>query len=376
MSSPLPSGADLLQTIETPAALLDAGVARANARRVASYAAEHGLAWRPHIKTHKCRTVARIQLQAGAKGLTVATPREAEVMASVCDDLLLAYPPVGPERLARILSLPEAVRLTVALDDEVVLRELSRAAALRGREVGIVVEVDMGMGRVGVPGAAPAVRLASLARELPGVDYRGILFYPGHIRSAGSGSDAPLVSLAAALSELLGELAAAGLEPGMVSGGSTPFLWRSHEVPGLTEIRSGTIIFNDRESMQAGVAGTGDLAFSVLATVVSSPEPGRAVIDAGAKALAKEPLRNGLEGFGVLLEHPEVTLSSLSEEHGVLDLGRSAWTPRVGERVRVVPNHVCVALNLHDHLVVWNEGEWEEWPLEGRGRTPWPGSGA
>jgi D-serine deaminase-like pyridoxal phosphate-dependent protein len=364
---------DIPMTIETPVALVHPSVVRANARRVVEYARGHGLNWRPHIKTHKCRKVAQIQLEAGARGLTVATPREAEVMASLCDDLLLAYPPVGDRRLERVLSLPDPVRLTVALDDRVPLEHLSRGAAARGRTVGVLVEVDLGMGRVGVAGIAAAVELASRAAGLPGVEYRGILFYPGHIRSSGNDADGPIRTLAGRLEELLEALAGAGVAPAVVSGGSTPFLWRSHELPGLTEIRSGTVIFNDRESMQSGVATRQDLAYSVLATVVSSPEPGRAVIDAGAKALAKEPVRNGLEGFGVLLEHPEVTLASLSEEHGVLDLSRSAWKPVVGERVRVVPNHVCVSVNLQDHLLAEEGSGWARWSLEARGREPWVG---
>lgn len=362
---------DTPQTIETPAALVDAAVVRANARRVAEYAARHGMAWRPHIKTHKCRQVAQIQVEAGARGLTVATPREAEVMASVCDDLLLAYPPVGDRRLDRVLSLRQRVRLTVALDDRGALEALAREAAGRGRSVGVLVEVDMGMGRVGVAGNAAALALASRAAELAGVEYRGVLFYPGHIRSSGPEADGPLRLLAGRLESLLESLGGAGLPPAVVSGGSTPFLWRSHELPGLTEIRSGTVIFNDRESLQSGVATAENLAYSVLATVVSSPEPGRAVLDAGAKALAKEPLRNGLEGFGFLLEHPEVTLSALSEEHGVLDLSRSSWRPVVGERVRVVPNHVCVSVNLQDRLLAQEGQEWVEWALEARGRHPW-----
>lgn len=363
----------LPSTIETPVALVDPAVIRANARRVAQYAASHGLAWRPHIKTHKCRKVAQIQLEEGARGLTVATTREAEVMASVCDDLLVAYPPVGARRLDRVLALPPEVRVTVALDDRSVLDTLAAAAARRDREVGVLVEVDMGMGRVGVPGAAEAVELALRAKELPGVRYRGILFYPGHIRSGGPEADTPLRELADRLGGLLSALAVADVPPEVVSGGSTPFLWRSHELPGLTEIWSGTIIFNDRESMQSGAAGQGDLAYSVLATVVSSPEPGRAVIDAGGKALAKEPLRSGLQGFGQLLEHPEVTVAAVSEEHGVLDLSRSSWRPRVGERVRVVPNHVCVSVNLQDHLLAAEGDDWVPWLLEARGRGPWEG---
>ncbi|HSM59537.1 MAG TPA: hypothetical protein VK849_02015, partial [Longimicrobiales bacterium] len=153
------------------------------------------------------------------------------------------------------------------------------------------------------------------------------------------------------------------------SGGSTPTLWRSHEIAGLTEIRSGSCIFFDREGLAVGVAGIDDLAYTVLATVVSTSVPGRAVVDAGSKALSKEG--RGGEGFGVLLDRPEVWVVGLSEEHGVLDVSGSDWRPVVGERVRIVPNHVCVSVNLQDALLARDGDRHALLALEGRGRGPW-----
>lgn len=366
-------------TAETPLGYLDLEVARRNAERVAAYAAEHGLAWRPHIKTHKSRTVARLQLDAGAAGLTVATLREAEVMAGLCPDLLLAYPPVGAAKLARLIALlrrgaeadPAPLRLTVALDDEAVLRPLSRACDEAGVEVGVLVEMDVGLGRVGLPDAASVVRLARTARELPGVTFRGLLFYPGHIRMEEAGQDEPIAQVGARLQAALDALEEAGLHPDVVSGGSTPTLWHSHRFPGLTEIRSGSCIYFDREALDVGVASAEDLAYTVLTTVVSTAVPGRAVVDAGSKALAKEG--RGGDGFGFVLGRPEVVVVGLSEEHGVLDLGPSGWTPAVGDRIRLVPNHVCVSVNLQDALLA-RTGDTHAWlPLEGRGRGPWSG---
>jgi D-serine deaminase-like pyridoxal phosphate-dependent protein len=355
-------------TIETPIGVVDLARARANAVRVVAYADEHGLGWRPHIKTHKSRTIARMQLDAGARGLTVATLHEAEVMADLTDDLLLAYPPVGEAKLHRLLRLPAGLDLKVALDSLEVLEPLAGAAHAAGRSVGVLVEQDVGMGRVGVQGADQVVALALAASRLEGVAFRGVLFYPGHIRMEEEAQGDPISVVAGRVGETLDALAAADLEPGIVSGGSTPTLWRSHEMPGLTEIRSGSCIYFDREGVDVGVAGFDDLAYTVLATVVSTAVPGHAVVDAGSKALAKESRGRG-GGFGVLLDRPEVTVSGLSEEHGVLDLFGTEWRPRIGERVRIVPNHVCVSVNLQDHLLAVDGGAHSILELEGRGRT-------
>ncbi len=342
--------------IETPAALVDLARVRRNLRTAADYCASHGLGWRPHVKTHKAPELARMQLEAGAAGLTVATPREAEVMAEVCGNLLLAHPPVGP-KVSRVVALAERVRITVALDDEAILRPLAEAAAAAGRSVGVLVEVDVGMGRVGLPDPEAVAALARLATELaPAIDWRGILFYPGHVRVPAAEQDELLADVSARLGRVLDVLRAAGLHPAVVSGGSTPTLFRSHEIPGLTEIRPGTSIFHDRDSVALGVASLNEVAYSVLATVVSTGVPGQAVVDAGSKALAKEPFRasGGEAGYGVLLDRPEVRIIGVSEEHGILDLSGTTWRPAVGERVRIVPNHVCVSVNLQDRLLAFD----------------------
>ena len=361
-----------LGSLETPVGVVDLERVRANATRVASYAGEHALGWRPHIKTHKSTAVARLQLAAGARGLTVATLREAEVMADLTPDLLLAYPPVGPAKLARLMALPASLDLKVALDSPEVLAPLAAAARDADRAVGVLVEVDMGLGRVGLQTPEQVVALARLAQESGGVRFRGILFYPGHIRMAEADQTAHLQAVGAKLASVLQALRAAGLEPEIVSGGSTPTLWRSHEVPGMTEIRSGSCIYNDREGLEIGVAGLKDLAYTVLATVVSTAVPGRAVVDAGSKALAREE-RGAGGGYGFLLDHPEVRVASLSEEHGVLDLSGSTWVPAIGDRIRIVPNHVCVSVNLQDEVVASDGDQHAMLALEGRGRGPWTG---
>jgi D-serine deaminase-like pyridoxal phosphate-dependent protein len=361
----------LPDTQETPFGYLDLDRARANAERVAGYARRHGLAWRPHIKTHKSTTVARLQLDAGARGLTVATLREAEVMVSVTSDLLVAYPPVGQAKLRRLLALPDHVDVKVALDSAEVLEALGRAAHAAARTVGVLVELDVGLGRVGVQTAQELVSLAHAAATRGGVSFRGILFYPGHVRCAEAEQGPGLAAVADRVGSALEALHSEGLSPEIVSGGSTPTVWRSHEVPGQTEIRSGSCIFFDREALEVGVADLEHVAYTVLATVVSTAVPGSAVVDAGSKALSKEA--RGGAGFGVLLDRPEVVVGALSEEHGVLDLSGTDWRPSIGERVRIVPNHVCASVVLQDALVALNGDAHAVLALEARGRGPWTG---
>jgi D-serine deaminase-like pyridoxal phosphate-dependent protein len=365
-------------SIETPAALVDLSRVRRNLRTVMDYAQAHGLAWRPHVKTHKSPELARLQRDAGATGLTVATPREAEVMAEVTPDLLLAHPPVGP-KIPRIMELPEEVRLSVALDAASLVAPLAQAARLAGRRVGVLVELDVGMGRVGLPDPEAVVTLARLVAEAgPALEFRGVLFYPGHIRRPQEEQPPLLAQVARRLAAALDALDRAGLPPAIVSGGSTPTLFQSHAIPGLTEIRPGTVIFHDRDSVALGVATLDEVAYTVLATVVSTGVPGQAVVDAGSKALAKEEFRAlpagspGAGGYGILLDRPEVQVLSVSEEHGVLDLSGTDWRPRVGEPLRIVPNHVCVSVNLQDRLLAFDPeeegGAFREIPLPGRGR--------
>jgi D-serine deaminase-like pyridoxal phosphate-dependent protein len=358
-----------LETLETPVPIVDLDRLTHNLDRMAAYATLHGLRLRPHVKTHKSPRIATEQLQRGAAGLTCATTQELEVMAEVCDDLLFAYPPVGAARLERLMRLPEHVRLTVAVDHAESLPALGMAARLGRRDVEVYVEVDVGMKRVGVPSAASAVALARAVRETDGLDFAGITFYPGHVREPVNEQGRGIAQLSAALAELQEALLDAGLAPRVISGGSTPLAWRIHEVAGVTEVRPGTYVYNDRTTAAIGACDWDDCALTVLTTVVSTAVPGQAVVDAGTKALAREPLRGDGDGWAAVLDHPEVVVTRMSEEHGVLDLSRTEWRPRVGDRVRLVPNHVCIVVQQFDE-VVGVRGDWVEtsWPVAARGR--------
>lgn len=371
MSLRIPPVPQLIEQLETPVALVDLDRLAHNLDRMAAYTAMNGLALRPHVKTHKSARIAAEQRRLGAVGLTCATPRELEVMSGVCDDLLLAHPPVGAAKLGRVLSLPGDVHLTVAIDDLGALEPLAELAESRGREVGVLVEIDVGMKRVGVRSPAEAVGLARRIRELSPLVYRGILFYPGHAKGTQAELDGPLARLRDDLGAMIGALGDAGLAPDVVSGGSTPAAWRMHEVTGVTEVRPGTYVYNDRAVEAFGACSWDDCALTVLATVVSTAVPGQAVVDAGSKSLGREPLHMPDMGYGCVMDHHEVHIIRMSEEHGILDLTHTDWRPRVGDVVRLIPNHACIVVHLNDQMV-GVRGELVEvaWPVSARGRTP------
>jgi D-serine deaminase-like pyridoxal phosphate-dependent protein len=260
----------------------------------------------------------------------------------------------------------------VALDSATAVEHLADAARPTGRLVGVYIELDLGMRRVGVPSVEEAIELARLVRRTPPLEYAGIAFYPGNIRERVSEQDASLQELNHALRDVVGALARAGVRPPVVSGGSTPTVWRSHELQDVTEIRPGTYVFNDRTTAEIGACSWDDCALTVLATVVSTAVPGQAVIDAGTKALGREPMRGtDGSGYGALLDRPEVVVKAMSEEHGMLDLSGTRWRPEVGERVQVVPNHVCIVVHLNDVVYGARRGAMEtSWPVAARGREP------
>ncbi len=359
----------LLDQLETPVPIVDMDRLSVNLDRMAAYATLHGLRLRPHVKTHKSPRIAAEQLRRGAAGVTCATLREAEVMSEVSDDILIAYPPVGAARLERLMKLDPDVTVGVATDSAEALSALSIAARLARRDFDVYVEVDMGMKRVGVATPQEAVRIAQHITETSSLRYAGLLFYPGHIRANVAEQGGALADLTARLGDYIGTLTNAGLPPQIVSGGSTPAAWRMHEITGVNEVRPGTYVYNDRTTAQIGACDWDDCALTVLATVVSTAVEGQAVVDAGVKALGREPLRADGDGYGALLDRPEVTVARMSEEHGVLDLSRTEWRPRIGDRVRIVPNHVCIVVHLFDEIVgVRGETVETRWPVAARGR--------
>jgi D-serine deaminase-like pyridoxal phosphate-dependent protein len=251
---------------------------------------------------------------------------------------------------------------------------LAAEARERRRTIGVLIEIDAGMHRVGIADPDAAAALAQAVTEHAQLEWRGLMFYPGHIREPVAQQSPSLHALTGTLNAHLAALERVGLVPALVSGGSTPAAFQSHAVPQLTEIRPGTYIFNDRTTVAIGACGWEECAYTVLATVVSTAVSGQAVVDAGSKALSREDIRGAdTPGFGALLDRPDIYVKALSEEHGLLDLSRTDWRPRVGERVRIVPNHVCVSVNLHERLWGVRADRIEaSWPIQARNWSPAP----
>ncbi|PHK96189.1 alanine racemase [Pseudoroseomonas rhizosphaerae] len=349
-----------LATLETPVPVVDLAVVEANLERMQDYCDRHGLALRPHIKTHKIPALALRQVELGARGITCQKLGEAEVMAAAgLDDILISYPLVGQNKAARLAPLAGRARMRVAVDNPLALRSAAEAAALSGAEIGVRVEFDSGARRTGVTSAEAALELARAARATPGLRFDGLMTYPVSAASA--------VFLEAVLPRLRAE----GLEPAILSGGGTPDAFRTHELAPVNELRVGTYIYNDRMMVAAGHAGWADCALHLHVTVISRPTADRGIVDAGTKSFAADLMPQGAAlGHGYFPDYPEVRLERLSEEHGMLDLSACARKPELGERLRVVPNHVCPVSNLHDRIAFMRGGEFLGFQdVAARGRT-------
>ena len=357
--------------IDTPALVVDLDILERNVARVAEYAREHGLRLRPHTKTHKSVRLAKRQIASGAAGLTVAKVSEAEVMAAASpDDLLVAFPIIGHAKLARLTAIARDTDVTVALDSAFAARQLSDAARAAEVEIGVLAEVDAGPG--------PRRRLSRRATASARADHREAAAPParrhrilsGPYQVARRSRTARHGAALRASSGILADFRAAGIEIGIVSGGSTPTLFHSHEIQGLTEIRPGTYVFNDLNTIRSGGCELQDCAASILATVVSTARPGQMIIDGGSKTFSSDRLANPAEvTFGQLMEAPGARFHKMNEEHGFVDLANAEAEFRVGDRVRVIPNHICVAVNLHEKVYgVRGDSVEEVWPVDARGK--------
>jgi D-serine deaminase-like pyridoxal phosphate-dependent protein len=362
------------EAIATPAVVIDAERVRSNVERLAAYAAAHGIAVRPHAKTHKSVEIARLQLAAGAQGLTVAKAGEVESLlpafAGRMPDVLVAYPIVDPARAQAIANRARTATMRVALDTPAAVEAVGAAARAAGATIGVLVDLDVGMGRTGVPTAAALVPLAQAVAAASHLRLDGIFCYPGHVWAKPAEQAAPLAAVAVKLQEAIDLFDRHGLCRGIVSGGSTPTAFRSHLVPQCTEIRPGTSVFNDMNTVHGGFCTRDDCAATILCTVVSDAVAGQVVLDGGTKTFTSDRCGPAPDsGHGFVLEYPEATIKRLTEEHAQVDVSRCPRRPRVGERVTVIPNHICPCINLQD-MVWWREadGRLRQLPVDARGR--------
>ncbi len=360
-----------VQEIPTPALTIDVDILEQNLQRMADYCRAHGLGLRPHTKTHKIPEIARMQLRHGAIGLTVAKVGEAEVMCRAgLNDLLIAYPVFGNDKTYRVASLAHGHNILASLDSEAAAQALSSAAARINARVGVLVEFDSGLRRCGLEPGVACVELAKEIEKMSGLEFRGLMTYPGFIGGKEEDRRRGVRQAAEMVERAIEPFRREKIAVEIVSAGSTPSAMMSHEIPGITEIRPGTYIYNDLNTYYQGACTLEDCAARVVSTVVSTAVPGRAMIDAGSKTLSSDPLRFGpAKGFGHLVEHPDIPIMALNEEHGYLDLSNSQAQLRVGDVVTIIPNHICTCVNMHDEIfLVRQRGVEGTWRVSGRGK--------
>jgi D-serine deaminase-like pyridoxal phosphate-dependent protein len=324
--------------LETPVPVVDIDRLAANISRLQTYLNEHGIANRPHIKTHKIPEIAQMQMDAGAVGITCQKVSEAEVMADAgFSDIFIPYNIVGEKKLTRLMGLAKRVTISVTADSAVVIRGLSESAQRAGLTLTVLIECDTGLHRCGVQSPHEAAELARLIKQLPNLHFGGLMTYPTSEQTDNF------------VRETRALIASDGLQIERVSGGGTPAMWQVHEHPEITEHRAGIYVYGDRLTLPSGTVTLDTCALKVHATVVSRPSLERGILDAGSKSLSSD--LHGLDGYGYICEYPDAKIYALSEEHGHVDFSACARKPEIGERVTVIPNHCCTVTSLFDEVV-------------------------
>ncbi|WP_018130730.1 alanine racemase [Effusibacillus pohliae] len=362
--------------IDTPAVLVDYEKLLANLDDMAGFARAHGVKLRPHAKTHKTAEIARLQIERGAVGITVAKIGEAEALADHgCADILIAYPLIGTPKLERLAALAERIRVAAVIDSLDGAIALSDFFAARNRQIDVYVKIDSGLRRCGRQPGEDAAELARQAARFAGIRLVGLLTHAGHAYGAPTPEILQKIGREEALSLLYtAELLRPedGVNAREISVGSTPTVKISGTVPGVTEIRPGNYVFYDMTQVRLGVVPIERCALRVVAQVVSRPEADRIVIDAGAKTLALDRGAHGLEGvagYGYVVGYPQAVIERLSEEHGIVRVVPDDPL-RVGDYLEIIPNHACPVVNLADELIVVDRrGIRDRWKVVARGKV-------
>lgn len=356
-----------IEDLPTPSVLIDLPTVHRNIARMAEVARGFDVALRPHWKTSKSAEVARLQLAAGAVGMTAATAREVEALVEAgVEDIFWAYPPVGPHRIGTALHAARRARLIVGLDDLAAARPLAAAATAKGIEIEVRLEVDSGLGRTGV---APEDALATARglADLPGIVLEGVFTHEGHVQGVGADPERRTevgTAAGAVLVEVADQLRAEGIEISGVSVGSTAGARSAPGVAGVTEARPGTYVFGDENQVAIGTVDPADTAMTVLSRVISTQRGDPVLIDAGLKAMSSDASMHGDGRIGTVVSAQGGVLASGHEEHGFL---RSTSSLQVGDLLRIRPNHACGLTNMHSHLVVVeNDVVIDIWPVLGR----------
>jgi len=355
-------GADI-RDVDTPVLVVNLDVLEDNIARAARFFRELGVSWRPHTKGQKVPAIAHMEIGAGAIGITCAKLGEAEVMAAAgIDNILIANQVVGQHKVRRLASLCRQVQVITAIDSLENARELHEAGVEKGLGIPVVVEVDIGMQRCGVQPGEPTVELSLEADAMSGLRYVGIMGWEGHARR-----HKDPVQRKQVCDEAIGSLVRSarlcrerGLSVDIVSCGGTGTQEFSSRVPGITEVQAGGIIFNDMYYAALGLEH--EFAMTVMSTVVSHPQPGRIVTDAGKKAMSSDaavPRPRAIDGV------EEVRFSA---EHGTV-ITSEPLDLKVGDRLEWIVGYGDTTVALHDELYGVRDGKVEVvWPISGRGK--------
>jgi D-serine deaminase-like pyridoxal phosphate-dependent protein len=356
--------------LDTPTLRIDLEKLDRNLEEMASAARSHGLHLRPHTKTHKSVRIAKRQIGLGAAGITCAKLGEAEVYARAgIRDIFVCFPLVGPHKMRRLRDLTREANMMTIAESEAGARGLSEAMAGEGRELDVLLDLEVGYGRVGVL-EEHAADLAALVDRLPGLRLRGVCIHEGstYAQPAAEGRAAVVESHVSRMLVVANDLRSRGHRIDIISCGSTPGAQAALGVGGITELRPGNYCFYDAMQVGLGVVPEERCALSVLATVVSCSEAGRGAIDAGAKSLSLDKgMGVAAMSHGIVRGRPDIIIERLSEEHGWLRT-TDGEDIQIGERVDVIPNHACVVANLfNEYAVTKGEKVLERWPVDARG---------
>lgn len=357
--------------LETPVTIVDLDIVEKNINNMAKIVKKAGLKHRPHIKTHKSVFLAKLQQQAGTNGITCAKLGEAEVFAAEgFDDILLAFPVIGEKSLARFQALAEKNNMKTVVDSREVAEGLSTVGEKIGRKIPVYIEVDGGIHRCGRQPGEDTVNFAVSIRDLPGIEIMGVLSYAGQIYGLRDKENIREMAKeeAETLAATADALRAAGFDILEVSGGSSISSKFAESMHGVTELRAGNYIFHDQAQLATDLAGVDECALRVIVTVVSAAAPGRAIIDAGSKTLSSDTA-SFAKGHGYVVEHPEIEIYKLNEEHGYLSFPESI-NLSIGQKLTVIPNHSCMLPNMCDDLIaVRGEKVVSTFPVSARGKN-------
>lgn len=344
--------------LSTPAVVVELDIVERNIRNMITNTAKYGIAHRPHIKVHKCIELANLQLSLGAKGITCAKLGEAEVMAAGgIDDILIAFPIIGEDKLARYGSLSKKCTLRSIVNSIHGAKGLSILGESLDKKLEVLIELDGGVNRGGIPPFQPAMDFADAIRNLPGIHIVGLLYYPGLIY--GETTDEGVERLARKEhDDLIGTkelLEKHGIQINILSGGNTPSAMVPQFLEGITEVRPGNYIFNDCQRLYPGLLKPEDCAMRIISTVVCRPDANSAIIDAGTKTLTSDSFPNMPARFGYILDHTNVSLYKLNEEHGFLK-SEYSMPFEIGDKLAIIPNHACVTSNLCNEIYGFRDG--------------------